>query len=100
MRYEVDVTVQHALDANTGRFLDSVQRSANRVLRFRGDDRTITLTVEVAGLCRDDAIRGAAGEVARIFPAICDEKYSEPRPCPAPSWARSGVRPVSGPGGQ
>ncbi len=93
MHYEVDVTVQHALDANTGRFLDSVQRSANRLLRFRGDDRTITLTVKVAGLCRDDAIRGAAGEVARIFPAVCDEKYSEPRPCPAPGGCGRGFVP-------
>jgi hypothetical protein len=85
MQYEVDVTVQHALDERTERFLTSVQRSANRVLRFRGDHRTVTLTVEVAGLCREDAIRGAAGEVARIFPASCDEKYSEPRQCLAPS---------------
>ena len=93
MHYEVAVTVQHPLDANTERFLASVQRSANRVLRFRGDHWTITLTVEVAGLSREDAIRGAAGEVARIFPASCDEKYSEPRQCPAPSRRGRGFVP-------
>ena len=42
MHYEVDVTVQHPLDANTERFLASVQRSANRVLRFRGDPVSYT----------------------------------------------------------
>ncbi|HUD17472.1 MAG TPA: hypothetical protein VMQ59_09420 [Acidimicrobiales bacterium] len=93
MHYEVDVTVQHALDERTERFLASVQRSANRVVRFRGDDHTITLTVEVAGLCREDAIRGAAGEVARIFPASCDEKYSEPRQRSAPSGGGWGLEP-------
>jgi hypothetical protein len=79
MHYEVDVTVPHPLDDRNRRFLDSVQRSANRVVRFRGDARSITVTVEVAGLCREDALRAAAGEVARIFPASRDEKYGEPR---------------------
>jgi hypothetical protein len=79
MHYEVDVIVPHPLDDRNRRFLASVQRSANRVVRFRGDDRSITVTVEVAGLCREDALRAAAGEVARIFPASRDEKYSDPR---------------------
>jgi hypothetical protein len=79
MLYEVDVTVRRPLDDQATRFLDSVQRSANRVLRYRGDAKTITLTVGVGGLCREDALRAAAGEVARIFPASRDEKYSEPR---------------------
>ena len=47
MHYEVDVVVRQPLDDNARRFLSDVQRSAHRVLRFRGDDGTITITVEV-----------------------------------------------------
>ena len=79
MIYEVEVTLPRALDDQTRRFLDAVQRSANRLVRFGGDSASIKLTVEVAGMCREDAIRAAAGEVARIFPASNDEKYGEPR---------------------
>jgi len=79
MRYEVDVTIPRPLDERTRRFLAAVQRSANRVIRFSGDRASVRVTVEVAGLCREDAIRSAAGEVARIFPASVDEKYGEPR---------------------
>ena len=79
MPYEVDVTIPKPLDDKTRRFLDAVRHSANRVIRFGGDNASIKLTVEVAGMCREDAIRAAAGEVARIFPASADEKYSEPR---------------------
>jgi hypothetical protein len=79
MHYEVDVTISKALDYPTRRFLTDVQRSANRILRFTGDDRSIRLTVDVAGLSREDAVRAAAGEVARIFPSSSDEKYGEPR---------------------
>lgn len=80
VHYEVDVTISKALDERTRQFLDAAQRSVNRVLRFTGDARSITLTVDVAGHSRDDAVRAAAGEVARIFPASADERYSEPRP--------------------
>jgi hypothetical protein len=76
--YEVEVTLPRALDDQTRRFLDAVQRSANRLVRFGGNSDSIKLTVEVAGMCREDAIRAAAGEVARIFPASSDEKYGEP----------------------
>jgi hypothetical protein len=78
MHYEVEVTLPRALDDQTRRFLDAVQRSANQLVRFGGDNASIRLTVEVAGMCREDAIRAAAGEVARIFPACNDEKYGEP----------------------
>jgi hypothetical protein len=78
MHYEVVVTIPKALDDRTRRFLDAVQHSANRLVRFTGDPSSIKLTLEVAGMCREDAIRAAAGEVARIFPASSDEKYGEP----------------------
>jgi hypothetical protein len=48
------------------------------VVRFDGDGSAIRLTVEVAGLSRTDAIRAAAGEVARILPN-CDAEFSELR---------------------
>ena len=77
--YEVEVTLPRALDDQTRRFLDAVQRSANRLVRFGGNSDSIKLTVEVAGMCREDAISAAAREVARIFPSSNDEKYCEPR---------------------
>jgi hypothetical protein len=80
MRYEVDVTIAKPLDDRTRRFLEAVQRSANRVVRFSGNALSVTVTVDVAGLGRDDAIRSAAAEVARIFPASNDERFGEPRP--------------------
>jgi hypothetical protein len=80
MNYEVEVTMARALDDQTRRFLDAVQPSANRLVRFTGDSASIRLTVEVAGMSQEDAVRAAAGEVARIFPASNDEKYGEPRP--------------------
>ena len=76
--YEVAVTIPKALDDQTWRFLDAVQRSANRLVSFRGDAMAIKLIVEVSGMCREDAMRAAAVEVARIFPACNDEKYGEP----------------------
>ncbi len=79
MLYEVDVTIVKLLDDRTRRFLEAVQHSANRVVRFNGHGGSTTVTVEVAGLCREDAIRSAAAEVARIFPASNDERYGEPR---------------------
>jgi len=79
MLYEVDVTIPRPLDATTGRFLDAVCRSANRVTRYRGDGAGIHLTVEVAGMCRDDAVRSAVREVAGIFPGRTDGRYGEPR---------------------
>jgi hypothetical protein len=79
MRYEVDVTIAKPLDDTTRGFLDAVQLSANPVIRFKGDSRSITLTVDVAGQCREDAIRAASSEVARIFPAREDRRFGEPR---------------------
>jgi hypothetical protein len=64
-------------DATRG-FLDAVQRSANQRVSFRGDSASTTLVVEVAGMASGDAVRAAAGEVARIFPNSNDEKYGEP----------------------
>jgi hypothetical protein len=79
MHYEVEVVIPKSLDDRTRQFLNAVQRSANRLVKFTGDSGSIRLTVEAAGLCREDAIRAAAGEVARIFPASNDEKYGEPQ---------------------
>lgn len=82
MHYEVDVVVRHPLDERTRRFLTAVQRSANQVIRFRGDQRSVCVTVEVAGQSRDDAVRAAARQIARIFPASNDERYGEPLEVP------------------
>ena len=73
------MTIAKPLDGQSCRFLDAVQRSANRLVGFTGDTYSTTLTVEVAGMCREDAVRAAAGEVARMFPNSNDEKYGEPR---------------------
>jgi hypothetical protein len=79
MHYEVEVQIPKPLDDQTRQFLDSVQRSANQLVPFTGDISSIKLTVEVSGMCREDALRAAAGEVARIFPNGNNEKYCEPR---------------------
>ena len=79
MRYEVEVIMPKPLDDATRRFLDAVQRSANQLVSFSGDRTSTTLVVEVAGMAPEDAVRAAAGEVARIFPNSNDEKYGEPR---------------------
>ncbi|MGH9079256.1 MAG: hypothetical protein ACRDYE_04095 [Acidimicrobiales bacterium] len=79
MKYEVDVCIGKPLDERTRRFLETVQHSANRVIRFAGGQRSLTITVEVTGAGRTDALRAAAGEVARIFPGCVNEKYGEPR---------------------
>jgi len=70
MHFEVDVVVQHPLDARAERFLTSVQRSANRVVRFRGDDRRIVVTVEAHAYDREGAVRAALQEVAHIYPLV------------------------------
>jgi len=80
MHFEVDVVVQHPLDERSKRFLADVQRSANRVLRFRGDDRTITVTVEAHAYDKDGAVRSAVAEVARIYPTVRFEAQGQPRP--------------------
>jgi hypothetical protein len=78
MHYEVDVTIPRPLDEPTSRFLEAVCRSANRVSRFRGDGTGIHLTVEVSGMCREDAVRSAVREVAGIFPGRTDSTFGEP----------------------
>ena len=78
MHYEVDVTIPRPLDEPTARFLEAVCRSANRVSRFRGDGAGIHLTVDVSGMCREDAIRSAVREVASVFPGRTDGTYGEP----------------------
>jgi hypothetical protein len=80
MQYEVDVTIPKPLDDRTRRLLDSACRSANRVIRFTGSEQCLTLTVNVSGMGRDDAIRAAVREVASLFPACDNERYGEPRP--------------------
>jgi hypothetical protein len=79
MHYEVDVTIPAALDERNRRKLEAAERSANRIVRFEGDTRGIRLTVDVAGQSREEAIRSAVREVARLFPASDDERYGEPR---------------------
>jgi hypothetical protein len=80
MHFEVDVVVQHALDQQAKRFLTSVQRSANRVLRFRGNDKRIVVTVEAHAYDREGAVLAAVQEVARIYPMVGFETSGEPRP--------------------
>ena len=80
MHFEVDVIVQHPLDAQAERFLSSVQRSANRVVRFRGDDQCIVVTVEAHAFDRAGAVRAAVQEVAHIYPLVKFEPIGEPRP--------------------
>jgi len=80
MHFEVDVVVQHPLDHQAERFLTSVQRSANRVIRFRGDDHRIVVTVEAHGYDREGAVRAAIQEVAHIYPTTESETAGEPRP--------------------
>ena len=80
MHFEVDVIVQHPLDEQAERFLSSVQRSANRVLRFHGDERRIVVTVEAHAFDRDGAIRAAVQEVAHIYPMEKFGASGEPRP--------------------
>ncbi len=80
MRFEVDVVVQHPLDEQAERFLSAVQRSANRVLRFRGDGQRIVVTVEAHAYDRAGAVRAAIREVATIYPQCSFEPSGEPRP--------------------
>jgi len=79
MHFEVDVVVQHPLDERARQFLTSVQKSANRVLRFHGDERTITLTVEAHAYDDVGANRAAVQEVAHIFPVVKFQPVGKPR---------------------
>jgi hypothetical protein len=80
VHFEVDVEVQHPLDDRARRFLTGVQRSANRVLRFRGDDRRIIITVEAPAYDREGAVSAAIREVAHIYPLVKFQQTGEPRP--------------------
>ena len=79
MHYEVDVIVDHPLDERSRRFLSDVQKSANRVVRFSGDDTTITLTVEAHAHDGEGAVRSAIAEVARIYPMAAFQQVGQPR---------------------
>jgi hypothetical protein len=79
MHFEVDVVVQHPLDQQAERFLTDVQRSANRVIRFRGDDRRIIVTVEAHAYDRGGAVSAAIREVAHIYPLVTIQLLGEPR---------------------
>ena len=61
------------------RCLSSVQRSANRVLRLRGDDHRIVVTVEAHAYDREGAVRAAIQEVAHIYPMAEFEAEGVPR---------------------
>jgi hypothetical protein len=80
MHYEVDMVVQLPFDDNAKRFLTSVQSSANQVLRFDGDDSTITITVEAHAMDLGGAVRAAQGEIGRIYPGTVHQAVGEPRP--------------------
>jgi hypothetical protein len=80
VHYEVDVEVQHPLDDQAKRFLTDVQRSANRVLGFRGGSRTIIITVEAHAYDREGATRAAVREVAHLYPLEKFQPRGEPRP--------------------
>jgi hypothetical protein len=79
VHFGVDIEVQHPLDEQTRRFLTAVQRSANRVLRFRGDERTIIVTVEAHAYDREGAVSAAIREVAHIYPTVRFGTTGEPR---------------------
>jgi hypothetical protein len=69
MRFEVEVIVPHPLDDQTAEFLTAAQASANKVVRFCGDGNSIRLTVEAIGMNRNEAVRQAAREIAKVFPS-------------------------------
>ena len=79
MHFEVDVAVHHPLDEQAKQFLSSVQRSANRVVRFSGDHQRIVVTVEAHAYDRAGAVRAAVQEVAHIYPMVRFEPIGEPR---------------------
>jgi hypothetical protein len=80
MRYEVDMVVQTPFDDRARRFLAAVQSSANRVLRFRGDASSITITVEAHAMDRGGAIKAARREIAHIYPGGDYLEVGDPRP--------------------
>jgi hypothetical protein len=80
--FEVEILVPQELTETTRRFLSAAQTSANRILRFSGDDRVIRLTIEATGMNRNEAVRAAAMEVAHIlpnsYPEIVEMKETSP----------------------
>ena len=72
--------VDHPLDERAKRFLIDVQRSANRVLRFRGNEQNIIITVEAHAYDPEGAARAAVREVAHIYPLVKFQLSGEPRP--------------------
>jgi hypothetical protein len=56
----------------TRRFLDAVQRSANRLVKFSGDHRSIRLTVEVTAGCREEAL--GAEDISLIHHQCVDDR--------------------------
>jgi len=80
MHFEVDVIVQHPLDDQARRFLTSVQKSANQVLRFQGDHERIAITVEAHAYDEAGALKAAIQEVGHIYPTLEARIANEPRP--------------------
>jgi hypothetical protein len=66
VRFEVEVRVGQPLDSTARQFLDSVMRSANKVLRYRADEERMVLTVEAHAIDKADAVPAAQREVARM----------------------------------
>jgi hypothetical protein len=68
MEYEVDVIVHRPLDVPTWEYLGTVVRAANRILRFRGEGDTTTLTVGATAATQEEAIHAAVLEVSKVYP--------------------------------
>ena len=68
VRFEVEVRVGLPLDRTARQFLDSVIRSANRVLRYRPDGDQMIVTVEAHAMDEAGVPAAAIREVARIYP--------------------------------
>jgi hypothetical protein len=79
VRFEVEVRVGQPLDSTARQFLDSVMRSANRVVAYRADGDGMVVTVEAHALDEAGAKPAAIREVARIYPNVTFEVVGEPR---------------------
>lgn len=78
VRFEVEVRVEHPLDVTARQFLDSVMRSANRVVRYRSDGDGMVITVDAHAMNEAGAPAAAIREVAKIYPLEKFEVVGEP----------------------
>jgi hypothetical protein len=85
MHHEVDMIVNRPFDDSARRFLAAAQVSANRVLRFRGDDRSITITLETHAMDGDGAVKVALWEIAHVYPGGDYQEVGESRSASPPT---------------